>query len=126
MKSYIFDNGGKTLDRYTILTYDGNVFGASENPFHGFGQFCNHVIENIEPKYASLFYDKINGKYLKSATIRYKRKFINEARKNHNWLGKEINENDLPFEAKKYFWHVNDRFIEVGNQMKVLSKSPIY
>lgn len=45
----ILDNGGETLDRYTISfeTYDDATeeseffcYGASENPFHGFGQHC--------------------------------------------------------------------------------------
>lgn len=44
----ILDNGGETLDRYTISfhTYDDvtdestfSMYGASENPFHGFGQY---------------------------------------------------------------------------------------
>jgi len=42
----ILDNGGKTVDRYTLsfITEDGESFmyAASENPFHpqGFGQFA--------------------------------------------------------------------------------------
>ena len=45
----ILDNGGDTLDRYTISfeTYDESTeeseffcYGASENPFHGFGQYA--------------------------------------------------------------------------------------
>jgi len=37
----IFDNGGKTVDRYTLITPEGDVFGFSENPHHpqGFGQY---------------------------------------------------------------------------------------
>ena len=51
MKIQAFDNGGKTLDRYTIIFSDDPAFeetragyspglGASERPFHpqGFGQ----------------------------------------------------------------------------------------
>lgn len=42
----ILDNGGATIDRYTIsvLHDDGNAscYGACDNPFHpmGFGQYC--------------------------------------------------------------------------------------
>ena len=37
----IFDNGGKTYDRYTLIAADGSVFGFNENPYHpqGFGQY---------------------------------------------------------------------------------------
>lgn len=46
----IYDNGGKTLDRYTVVFMDQPehpapsfaVLGMSEHPFHpqGFGQHC--------------------------------------------------------------------------------------
>lgn len=38
----IFDNGGETFDRYTLITPDDFIFGFSSEPFHpqGFGQFC--------------------------------------------------------------------------------------
>jgi len=39
----IFDNGYATFDRYTIINMDnGDVYGASTDPFHpqGFGQFA--------------------------------------------------------------------------------------
>lgn len=41
MKTQVFDNGGVTLDRFTIIIGD-DMFGASDNPFHplGFGQYC--------------------------------------------------------------------------------------
>jgi len=41
----IFDNGGKTLDRYTLINSDGDVFGFDEHPFHplGFGQYCGNA-----------------------------------------------------------------------------------
>ena len=41
----IFDNGGETFDRYTLVFKDGSMFGASENPFHpqGFGQFVGDI-----------------------------------------------------------------------------------
>jgi hypothetical protein len=39
---WLFDNGGETFDRYTIITHDGHVYGSSTEPFHpqGFGQYC--------------------------------------------------------------------------------------
>jgi RNase P subunit RPR2 len=46
-KYYIFDNGGETIDRYTLVTQDGAVYGFDEDPFHpqGFGQFSHEMKE---------------------------------------------------------------------------------
>ena len=40
-KNRIYDNGGKTYDRYTLITADNSIFGFNANPFHpqGFGQY---------------------------------------------------------------------------------------
>lgn len=45
----ILDNGGGTLDRYTIVNLkDGEMIGSSEIPFNplGFGQYCGNVADN--------------------------------------------------------------------------------
>ena len=42
----VFDNGGKTVDRYTIIdTHTGDVFNASDNPFSptGVGQYVGDI-----------------------------------------------------------------------------------
>lgn len=38
----IFDNKGKTIDRYTLITKDKSIFGFNEDPFspQGVGQYC--------------------------------------------------------------------------------------
>ena len=40
------DNGGKTFDRYTLITKIKEVYGFGENPYHpqGFGQYCGEFI----------------------------------------------------------------------------------
>lgn len=40
----IWDDGGKSIDRYTLLAPDGAVYGFSGSPFHpqGFGQYVGH------------------------------------------------------------------------------------
>jgi hypothetical protein len=48
-KYLILDDGGETLDRYTIVNLkDGEMIGASDDPFHplGFGQYCGNVADN--------------------------------------------------------------------------------
>ena len=44
-KFRIFDNGGKTVDRFTLINSWGEVFGFDENPFRplGFGQYCGNI-----------------------------------------------------------------------------------
>lgn len=50
MKQFIcLDNNGETFDRYTIINpQDGEMIGASANPFHpmGFGQHCGNIADN--------------------------------------------------------------------------------
>jgi hypothetical protein len=48
MEKYkIFDNGGKTIDRFTLINSDGDVFGFNEMPYYplGFGQYCGNINE---------------------------------------------------------------------------------
>lgn len=71
----IFDNGGKTFDRYTILIGRA-IFGCSENPTHpqGIGQYCGEM----EP-------ERMRATYRKSC-----------------WLGKRVKFDDLPGEVQTY------------------------
>jgi hypothetical protein len=60
MKKFrIYDNGGKTFDRYTFVVREKDTntlhfWGASENPFHpqGFGQYCGSS-DDIRPCHVS-------------------------------------------------------------------------
>ena len=108
MKTYIFDNGGKTFDRYTIIAADGEVYGSSCNPFHpqGFGQYCGHVIELREPEYNKMFLNK-DRQWRHDAVIRYKRQFVNEARRNPEWMGREVSIDQLPADVQQYVKQVN-------------------
>ena len=72
MRAYkIFDNC-KTIDRYTLINSEGDVFGFSEKPFHplGFGQYCGNI-------------DQWCSKSIKK-------------------LGKKIKVDDLPEQAKTF------------------------
>lgn len=49
---FVFDNGGQTIDRYTVCIVDEaeesvDVHGASENPFFGFGQY-SHTSDDVQ------------------------------------------------------------------------------
>jgi hypothetical protein len=46
----VFDNGGITNDRYTVII-DGSVFAMNKVPFHpayGFSQYCGEVTEGYQ------------------------------------------------------------------------------
>lgn len=48
MPIFVYDNGGETVDRYTIII-DTEVFGMSENALspNGFNQYCGRVGDDI-------------------------------------------------------------------------------
>lgn len=70
----IVDNGGKTIDRYTILTKDGDLYACSENPFlpTGFGMFVGEI-SNIQN-------DNINSI----------EKYQKQIKEQPDWLGQEV------------------------------------
>lgn len=75
---YIFDNGGKTADRYTLITTHGNVYTFDEKPFSpsGIGQFAFTYTE--------------------------KTKLVQTVLKDESLIGKRIKLKDLSEEAQKF------------------------
>jgi len=69
---WLFDNEGRSFDRYTAILHDGTILAANEYPFapQGFGQHCGEV----------------------TTTVKH---YVQEARKNISWLGKEIKDINL-------------------------------
>lgn len=46
MKKYtVFDNGGESLDRYTVIDKEGDMLGLSETGA-GFNQWCGNCVDN--------------------------------------------------------------------------------
>ena len=45
LKLKIYDDGGETIDRYTMIMPDGEAWGFSENPYHpqGVGQYVGNL-----------------------------------------------------------------------------------
>lgn len=46
-KYYILDNGGESLDRYTLIAKDGDMYGFNAAPYHpqGIGQFVGNIFD---------------------------------------------------------------------------------
>ena len=100
MKPIILDNQGETFDRYTIITPDGEVYGASVDPFHpqGFGQYCGHSIELCYKQGARLFLKK-DGTWLKSEAVRCMRTLANNFVKRGE---KRVKMQNLPIPVQNY------------------------
>lgn len=82
-KYMIFDNEGKTADRYTIInTATGLVSGSGVDPFHpqGIGVILAHELTGYKAVEA----------------------YVNEAEHNPEWLGKPVLRKDLPAKVQQF------------------------
>ena len=98
----IFDNGGKTVDRYTgVLTKTGDVVGFNENPFHpcGFGQFCGNVTDRMNVTYGYGWRKHFKESKVLKVELKH---YIAEAKNNPAWLGKKVELESLSEQAQKY------------------------
>jgi hypothetical protein len=97
MKNYmIFDNRGKTTDRFTIIKVEtGDVFGASEQPAEagGVGRWCGNIIEHKIVLYGAGWRQRLPSKKIIEAEIE---NYVNNARLDPEWLGREVELESLP------------------------------
>ena len=97
MKKYIiFDNGGKTFDRFTIINKEtGDVFGASENPNapHGVGRCCGNCAHHRIALFGAGWRQRLPLKTILQAEIE---NYINNAKLNPDWIGREVELERLP------------------------------
>lgn len=102
----IFDNGGATADRFTIVnTKTGDILGASENPFHpmGIGQHCGNLVDNIMfHKFGAGWRRGHKEATLKRIEREEIKNYLTEAKTNPEWLGAEIDFEKAPEDVKKF------------------------
>lgn len=104
----IFDNGGETFDRFTILDLKtGEMYGASENPFSplGFGQNCGcsahtYFSQTVGTGWISNLRTKDPNHY--NRIIKRKTAEIAEEFKAEGHIGKVVDFNSLPEPVKQY------------------------
>ncbi len=104
----VFDNGGETFDRFTILDkVSGDMIGASCEPFHpqGFGQHCGNPAHSffcttIGAGYMSNLRERDPNHYKR--IIKRKTAEIVEEFKAEGNLGKIIEFNTLPEPVKQF------------------------
>ena len=99
---FILDNGGETFDRYTIVnTKDGEMIGASENPFSplGFGQHCGNVADN----YWITAYGHAWNRSIPQTMLKNRIKYaIDHFKENSQHVGHPIKFEDLPVDVQKF------------------------
>jgi hypothetical protein len=99
----VFDNKGKTYDRYTVIFWNGDVLGASEDPFHplGFGQYCGNIAHSYYTQSFGIGWQKGHSHQKITAMIKQAvDSQIQIAKNDKDWLGKETK--DLPADVQKY------------------------
>jgi hypothetical protein len=98
----IFDNGGKTADRFTIINNEtGDVFAASENPTapNGVGKFCGNCADHHIVMYGAGWRQRLPSKKIIKAEVG---NYITNAKLDPDWLGKEVEFTSLPEDLRDY------------------------
>lgn len=103
MKNYIvFDNGGKTADRYTIInTETADVFGASENPYdpNGLGRWIGNLVDQKTILFGAGWRQRLPAKKVIQAEIE---NYVNNAKLDPEWLGLEVLQQEMPEALRTY------------------------
>jgi hypothetical protein len=103
----IFDNGGRTLDRYTLLNKQtGEVFAASEDPAaaDGIGKCCGNCADHRIIMYGAGWRQRLP---VKKVIQREVANFINNAKLNADWIGLPIDFKDLPENLRSWVSQLN-------------------
>ena|SRR6267142_5657541 len=103
MKTFvIFDNCGKTLDRFTIINKEtGDIFGCSDNPDApgGAGVLIGNCAAHRIALYGAGWRQRLPCKNVIKEEVD---NYINNARLDQDWLGKEVDCALLPMNVKHY------------------------
>ena len=108
MKHYIvFDNGGKTLDRYTIINKNtGDLFGVSENPYdsNGINQYFGNCVAHRIVLAGAGWRQRLPAKKVIQAEVE---NYVNNAKLDPSGLGFEVKFKDLPVEVCNYISRIS-------------------
>lgn len=103
MKNYIvFDNGGKTSDRYTIINMEtADVFGASMNPRepNGLARWVGNVADHRTVLYGAGWRQRLPAKKIIQIEVE---NYVNNAKLDPEWLGVEIPFKNIPESLRTY------------------------
>ncbi|HWB90886.1 MAG TPA: hypothetical protein VG605_03500 [Puia sp.] len=103
MKNFIvFDNGGKSADRFTIINMEtADVFGASENPHepNGTGRWIGNIAYHRTVLFGAGWRQRQPAKKVIQIEIE---NYVNNAKLDPEWLGVEIPHRDIPDALRSY------------------------
>lgn len=113
MSMVVFDNNGKTQDRYTIIFENGDIYTADENPFsaNGIGFNCGNIGENyFITTVGHAWRGERSIQKITSMIREQTRQQIELARNDKSWMGEEVRDISLlPENVRKYINQVNDK-----------------
>lgn len=97
MEFIVFDNKAITLDRYTIVLEDGEMYGASLNPYspQGFGQYCGNAFHLCG--WDSKDLDRLKYEIVKAGNI-----------------GESVEFRNLPSDVQKFINYVSDNKLDTN------------
>lgn len=102
----VFDNQGKTFDRYTLIRSDGETWGASDDPYapNGFGMYTGNMGDDYFNKtFGYSWQNNRSVKQIGSMVRDETKKQIEQARSEPSWLGVEVKDHStLPEDVQKY------------------------
>ena len=108
MKTFIvFDKGGKTFDRYTILNKEtGDLYASSADPFasDGFSKFLCNCVQRETTLYGAGWREKSPAKKIIKAEVD---SIIINAKLDPDWIGEPIEISQLPENVRKYLDQLN-------------------
>jgi hypothetical protein len=129
MTSYIvFDNGGRTADRYTIVDRQtGDVFAVSENPQEpgGIARYCGNCADHRITLYGTGWRQMPPARrVIQAETDNY----IHNAQLDPDWLGQEADPERLPDNFRRFLaaleWQP-DQYAEAGGISTAWAKAPL-
>jgi hypothetical protein len=100
--SIIFDNGGITPDRFTIINREtGDVFGASENPnaLNWTAKFIGNCADHRVMLRGAGWRQGLPAKKTIKTEIE---NYVNNAKLNPDWIGRELDFSALPENIRRF------------------------
>jgi hypothetical protein len=112
MKTWIFSNEKQnaTFDCFTIIREDGEMWGSSHHPFapNGFGQHVGNIADNYWNVAYGYSWRRVFGKRVKRMLKQTTQDQLNIARGDKEWLGEEVQLEDLPTEVQKFIKQIEN------------------
>ena len=103
----IFDNGGITADRFTIINREtGDVFGATENPdtLNWIAKFIGNCTDHHAVLRGAGWRQGLPAKKIIRTEIE---NYVNNAKLNPHWIGRELDFAALPENIRMYIAGLN-------------------